>query len=61
MNLSDPKVRQSAYRKQSVEDMSFEEMCAILITTDGKGAKMKEEALATIIKHCKMNFKESEI
>lgn len=54
--------RRTAYKKQCVSDMSTDEMMAILITPDGRGDKMKAEALETLLKElqheCKCMCKE---
>lgn len=45
--------RRTAYKKQCVSDMSTDEMKAILITPDGRGDKMKAQALEELLRTVK--------
>lgn len=52
----DENIKKRAYKK-SVDEMSIDELAAILITTDGKGERVKKDALFRIIELCGMTKK----
>lgn len=52
----DENIKKSAYKKP-VDEMTFNELAAILITTDGKGERVKKDALSRIIEICGMTKK----